>query len=124
MKILYVTSEASPFCKTGGLADVAGSLPPALAAAGDEVAVILPLYGQISSQWKEQMTFCGSMYVDLAWRHEYCGLFCVEHKGVTWLQFGFQIGVALGVTIPVDIYARIAELIIGRTTCLCGITQL
>ena len=48
MKILYVTSEAAPFCKTGGLADVAGSLPLALAANGDEVAVILPLYGQIS----------------------------------------------------------------------------
>ena len=43
MKILYVTSDASPFCKTGGLADVAGSLPPALAAGGDDVAVILPL---------------------------------------------------------------------------------
>ena len=61
MKILYVTSEAAPFCKTGGLADVAGSLPPALAANGDEVAVILPLSavtlgmyfvngGQITSQ--------------------------------------------------------------------------
>ena len=47
MKILYVSSEAFPFCKTGGLADVAGSLPPALARNGDEVAVILPLYGQI-----------------------------------------------------------------------------
>ena len=43
MKILYVSSEAFPFCKTGGLADVAGSLPPALARNGDDVAVILPL---------------------------------------------------------------------------------
>ena len=84
MKILYVTSEAAPFCKTGGLADVAGSLPPALAANGDDVAVILPLYGQISLDWKEQMTFRGNIYVDLAWRHEYCGLFSLEHKGVTW----------------------------------------
>ena len=84
MKILYVTSEASPFCKTGGLADVAGSLPPALAANGDDVAVILPLYGQISDEWKEKMTFRGNIYVDLAWRNEYCGLFSVEHKGVTW----------------------------------------
>ncbi len=84
MKILYVTSEASPFCKTGGLADVAGSLPPALAANGDEVAVILPLYGQISLDWKEKMTFHGNIYVDLAWRHEYCGLFSLEYKGVRW----------------------------------------
>ena len=84
MKILYVTSEASPFCKTGGLADVAGSLPPALAANGDDVAVILPLYGQIGAQWKEQMTFRGNIYVDLAWRHEYCGLFSLEYKGVMW----------------------------------------
>ena len=45
MKILYATSEAVPFCKTGGLADVAGSLPPALAQQGAEVAVVLPLYG-------------------------------------------------------------------------------
>ena len=84
MKILYVTSEAAPFCKTGGLADVAGSLPPALAANGDDVAVILPLYAQIGGQWKKQMTFRGYIYVDLAWRHEYCGLFSLEHKGVTW----------------------------------------
>ncbi len=84
MKILYVTSEAAPFCKTGGLADVAGSLPPALAANGDEVAVVLPLYGQISLEWKEKMTFRGNIYVDLAWRHEYCGLFSLKYQGVTW----------------------------------------
>ncbi|NLU24168.1 MAG: glycogen/starch synthase, partial [Clostridiales bacterium] len=55
MKILYVTSEAAPFCKTGGLADVAGSLPQALAEAGEQVAVILPLYGSISSKWREKL---------------------------------------------------------------------
>ncbi len=84
MKILYVSSEAAPFCKTGGLADVAGSLPPALAANGDDVAVILPLYDMVSQQWREKMTFRGYIYVDLAWRHEYCGLFSVEYQGVTW----------------------------------------
>ena len=84
MKILYVTSEAAPFCKTGGLADVAGSLPPALAANGDEVAVILPLYGQISDAWKKEMVFRGSMDVSLAWRREYAGLFSLERDGVTW----------------------------------------
>ena len=84
MKILYVSSEAFPFCKTGGLADVAGSLPPALARNGDDVAVILPLYGQIGRQWRQQMTFRRYIYVDLGWRHQYCGLFSLERDGVTW----------------------------------------
>lgn len=85
MNILFVTSEAAPFCKTGGLADVSGSLPPALAAEKeDRVAGILPLYGQIGDEWRQQMTFRKYIYVDLAWRHEYCGLFSLEHGGVTW----------------------------------------
>ena len=84
MKILYVASEAAPFCKTGGLADVAGSLPPALAANGDDVAVILPLYDMVSQTWREQMVFRGYIYVDLAWRHEYCGLYSLDYQGVTW----------------------------------------
>ena len=84
MKLLYVTSEAYPFCKTGGLADVAGSLPPALAAEGVETAVILPLYDKIGPQWREKMTFRRYIYVDLGWRHEYCGLFSLHDRGVTW----------------------------------------
>ena len=84
MDILYVTSEAAPFCKTGGLADVLGSLPPAVAAGGDRTAVILPLYGQVSDAWREKMRWHGYTYVDLAWRHEYCGLFSLEHRGVVW----------------------------------------
>ena len=84
MNILYVTGEAAPFCKTGGLADVSGSLPVALAARGHRVAVMLPLYDTISRQWRQQMTFRKYIYVDLAWRHEYCGLFSLEYRGVTW----------------------------------------
>ena len=84
MNILYVTGEAAPFCKTGGLADVSGSLPVALAARGQYVAGILPLYDTISRQWRHQMTFRRYIYVDLAWRHEYCGLFSLKHRGVTW----------------------------------------
>ena len=84
MKLLYVTSEAYPFCKTGGLADVAGSLPPALAAEGVETAVILPLYDKIGPQWREKMPFRRYIYVDLGWRHEYCGLFSLHDRGVTW----------------------------------------
>lgn len=84
MKILYVTSEAVPFCKTGGLADVAGSLPPALAEQGAEVAVILPLYARVRDRFGSQMKFECYDYVDLAWRHSYCGLFSMEKDGVTW----------------------------------------
>ena len=84
MNILFAASEAVPFCKTGGLGDVAGSLPPALSAAGDKVAVILPLYGQIGEKWRSQMTFRRYIYVDLSWRHEYCGLFSLQYQGVTW----------------------------------------
>ena len=84
MKILYATSEAVPFCKTGGLADVAGSLPPALAASGAEVAVVLPLYQKVKEKFSDQLHFECYDYVDLAWRHSYCGLFSMERDGVTW----------------------------------------
>lgn len=55
MNILYVTSEAAPFCKTGGLADVAGSLPQALAKGGDNVGVVLPLYQSVSEKWRDKL---------------------------------------------------------------------
>ena len=84
MKILYATSEAVPFIKTGGLADVAGSLPPALAEEGAEVAVILPLYQKVKEKFGDQLTFLCYDFVDLAWRHSYCGLFSMEKDGVTW----------------------------------------
>ena len=84
MKILYETSEAVPFCKTGGLADVAGSLPPALAAEGAEIAVVLPLYRRIKERFGDQLYFECYDYVDLAWRHSYCGLFSLQKDGVTW----------------------------------------
>ena len=58
--------------------------PPAVAAGGDRAAVILPLYGQVSDAWREKMRWHGYTYVDLAWRHEYCGLFSLEHRGVVW----------------------------------------
>ncbi len=84
MKILYAASEAVPFCKTGGLADVAGSLPAALAAQGAEVAVVLPLYQKVKEKFGDQLYFECYDYVDLAWRHSYCGLFSMERDGVTW----------------------------------------
>ena len=84
MNILYVTSEAVPFCKTGGLADVAGSLPPSLAANGDRVSVILPLYETVKDKWGDRLHFEKWTNVRLAWRSVYCGLFSVEREGVTW----------------------------------------
>ena len=84
MKILYATSEAVPFCKTGGLADVAGSLPPALAEQGAEIAVILPLYRRVTDKFGADLQFVCYDFVDLGWRHIYCGLFTAEKDGVTW----------------------------------------
>ena len=84
MNILYVTSEAAPFCKTGGLADVAGSLPQALAAGGDKVAVILPLYQSVADQFHDQFQFIKWTYVRLSWRSVYCGLFLIERDNVSW----------------------------------------
>jgi starch synthase len=84
MKILYAASEAAPFIKTGGLADVAGSLPKALVGKGHDARVILPLYSKIDSQWRDKMEFMLFTYVDLAWRHQYCGLFRLVHQGVTF----------------------------------------
>jgi starch synthase len=84
MKILFAASEVAPFIKTGGLADVAGSLPAALAALGHDVKVILPLYEGIGPQWREQMAFCQCYYIDLAWRRSYCGIFALRRDGVDY----------------------------------------
>lgn len=84
MNILFAASEAVPFIKTGGLADVAGSLPAVLAAAGHDVRVVIPLYEQIGEDWRSQMTFLCDTRVQLAWRSQYCGLFELKRDGVTY----------------------------------------
>ena len=75
MNILFATSECAPFIKTGGLADVAGALPKALAKLGHDVRVILPLYEGIDQEWRSQMTFLQCFHITVAWRTPYCGIF-------------------------------------------------
>lgn len=84
MKIWFAASEVAPFVKTGGLADVAGSLPKALKKLGVDIRVVLPKYRQISEEYVSKMRFLGYTYVDLSWRHEYCGIFTLEYEGVSF----------------------------------------
>lgn len=84
MKILFATSEADPFARTGGLGDVAATLPKQLSKLGQDVRVIMPLYNQISSQYREKMTFIGSTSTTLGWRQQYVGLFCYKYEEVTY----------------------------------------
>lgn len=84
MNILFASSEVAPFIKTGGLADVAGSLPQALAALGHDVRVILPLYEGVGQSWRAQMNYLLSFHITLAWRTPYCGLFELKKDGVTY----------------------------------------
>lgn len=84
MKILYVASEVAPFIKTGGLGDVAGSLPKALAALGNEVAVFCPLYSAIKPVWREKLSYLKNAYVQLGWRNQYCGIFHFKEQNVDY----------------------------------------
>ena len=85
MNILFAASEVAPFIKTGGLADVAGSLPKHLAAQGHDVKVILPLYEGIGPEWRKQMKFLLHFNVRVAWRNPYCGLFELRRGNVSYL---------------------------------------
>ena len=84
MKILFCSSEAVPFAASGGLGDVAGSLPKNLVARGQDVRVILPLYGQIKEKYGDELKFVDSFNVSLGWRNQYCGLFTMDYEGVTY----------------------------------------
>ncbi len=75
MKVLFATSEAAPFVKTGGLGDVAGSLPAALNEKGVDARVILPLYNCIPQEYKDKMKYIDHIYIDMAWRKQYVGVF-------------------------------------------------
>lgn len=85
MQIVFASAECAPFVKTGGLGDVAGSLPAALVHAGAEVIVMVPKYATIKDEYKSQMEHFSDFYVSLGWRNEYCGLEKLEHDGVTYM---------------------------------------
>ena len=85
MQIVFASAECAPFVKTGGLGDVAGSLPAALVRAGAEVIVMVPKYSTIKDEYKAQMEHFADFYVSLGWRNEYCGLEKLERDGVTYM---------------------------------------
>ena len=83
--VLFVASEANPFAGTGGLADVIGSLPKALAANGKyDIRVAIPLYADIDPSFRANFKFEGNFNVPVAWRNQYCGLFSYKYEGVTF----------------------------------------
>ena len=82
MKVLFVASEGVPFAKTGGLADVIGSLPKALQQEGLEVGVIMPKYAQIPQFLLEELELVGEFRVWVGWRQQYCGLHRLVYEGI------------------------------------------
>ena len=82
LKILFAASEVVPFSKSGGLGDVAGSLPRALDKAGAKIAIISPKYGTIADEYKEQMEHVTDFYVPLSWRSVYCGIEKLTYRGL------------------------------------------
>ncbi len=81
MKVLFASSEVAPFAKTGGLGDVAGSLPAVLREKGVDARVIMPLYACIPQKFKDQMKYINHIYIDMAWRRQYAGIFEMEYNG-------------------------------------------
>jgi len=82
MKILFAASEAVPFIKSGGLADVAGSLSVAVRRRQHACRVVMPLYEGIAQEYKDKMKYLTSFYVPLGWRSQYCGVFELTYGGV------------------------------------------
>lgn len=84
INVLFASSEVFPFAKTGGLGDVAGSLPKAISKLGTDIRVVMPNYGSIPLQYKNSMDFLGFIYVDLSWRHQYCGVLKLVNDDITY----------------------------------------
>ena len=84
MRILYCSSEALPYAGSGGLADVAGSLPHTLCKKGEDCRIVMPLYGTISQELRNTLNFITNFTVPVAWRHQYCGLFWARWNDCTY----------------------------------------
>ena len=84
MNILFCTSEATPFAASGGLGDVAGSLPAAICARKVNVRVVMPLYGDMKPEWKEKLKYLCNFMVPVGWRNQYCGVFTLVREKVTY----------------------------------------
>ena len=84
MNILYTASEALPYAASGGLADVAGSLPAAINAEGHDCRVVIPYYSQIRQELKDELQYLTNFTVPVAWRNQYCGVFVGVYNGVTY----------------------------------------
>ena len=84
MRILYAASEAVPYAASGGLADVAGSLPRALCDKGNDCRVVLPLYKTTRKELRDELEYITNFAVDVGWRKQYCGIFKGVHRGVTY----------------------------------------
>ena len=83
--VLFVASEANPFAGTGGLADVIGSLPKAIAKNGNyDVRVVIPLYKDFSALYRDKLKFVGNYNVPLSWRNQYAGVFSYKKDNVTY----------------------------------------
>ena len=81
-KILFVASEAVPFIKTGGLADVVGSLPKYFDKEYFDIRVMVPKYLCIKQEWRDKMQYVTHFYMNLAWRSQYVGVLEMEYEGV------------------------------------------
>ena len=109
MKVLFASSEAAPFLKTGGLGDVVGSLPAVLREKGVDARVIMPLYKCIDKQYKDKMKYIDHIYIDMAWRKQYAGVFELEHNGCIYYF--------------IDKNCSFADFLISSSVCieaLCG----
>ena len=84
MKILYVTSEANPFAASGGLGDVMGALPAAVAAEGHDCSVIMPLYDSVKPQYREKLELVLDMSFNLSWRHTGASVYKLVNNNVTY----------------------------------------
>lgn len=82
LRVLFATSEATPFAKTGGLGDVGGSLPQALKEAGVRVSVIMPKYSTIPAEYLEKLEHVADFYMPLSWRNVFCGIEKLVHDGI------------------------------------------